>query len=109
MPTALLFRSPKIVRAVKEEYLDGNAHSVVMGVRCENLFIAEKGKGFRCVVSGIELLGSETNIYTSVEGVNITLRLNYRPDVSVGDEIYVGVDERKLYLFDAETTITIIK
>lgn len=97
------------VRAVKEEYLDGNAHSVVMGVRCENLFIAEKGKGFRCVVSGIELLGSETNIYTSVEGVNITLRLNYRPDVSVGDEIYVGVDERKLYLFDAETTITIIK
>ena len=80
-----------------------------MGVRCENLFLTEKGKGFTCIASGIELLGSETNIYTSVEGVNVTLKLNYRPDVSIGDEIYVGMDESKLYLFDFFTTKTILK
>lgn len=97
------------VREIREEYLDGRVHRVVMGIRCENLCLAEKGKGFRCVASGIELLGSETNIYTSVEGVNITLKLNYRPDVIIGDEIYVGVDERKLYLFDSVTTNTILK
>ena len=97
------------VREIREEYLDGRVHRVVMGIRCENLCLAEKGKGFRCVASGIELLGSETNIYTSVEGVNITLKLNYRPNVIIGDEIYVGVDERKLYLFDSVTTNTILK
>lgn len=97
------------VREIRKEYLDGRVHRVVMGIRCENLCLAEKGKGFRCVASGIELLGSETNIYTSVEGVNITLKLNYRPNVIIGDEIYVGVDERKLYLFDSVTTNTILK
>ena len=97
------------VRAIKDEYLDGKPHRVIMGVRCENLFLTEKGKGFRCTASNIELLGSETNIYTSAEGVNITLKLNYRPDVSVGDEIYVGMDESKLYLFDSVTTNTILK
>ena len=97
------------VRAIKDEYLDGKPHRVIMGVRCENLFLTEKGKGFRCTASNIELLGSETNIYTSAEGVNITLKLNYRPDVSVGDEIYVGMDESKLYLFDSVTTKTILK
>lgn len=97
------------VREIREEYLDGRVHRVVMGIRCENLCLAEKGKGFRCVASGIELLGSETNIYTSVEGVIITLKLNYRPNVIIGDEIYVGVDERKLYLFDSVTTNTILK
>lgn len=104
----LCFEKAK-VREIKDEYLDGQTHRVVMGVRCENLFLTEKGKGFTCIASGIELLGSETNIYTSVEGVNVTLKLNYRPDVSVGDEIYVGMDESKLYLFDSVTTKTILK
>ena len=104
----LCFEKAK-VREIKDEYLDGQTHRVVMGVRCENLFLTEKGKGFTCLASGIELLGSETNIYTSVEGVNVTLKLNYRPDVSVGDEIYVGMDESKLYLFDSVTTKTILK
>lgn len=104
----LCFEKAK-VRAIKDECLDGQTHRVVMGVRCENLFLTEKGKGFTCIASGIELLGSETNIYTSVEGVNVTLKLNYRPDVSVGDEIYVGMDESKLYLFDSVTTKTILK
>lgn len=104
----LCFEKAK-VREIKDEYFDGQTHRVVMGVRCENLFLTEKGKGFTCIASGIELLGSETNIYTSVEGVNVTLKLNYRPDVSVGDEIYVGMDESKLYLFDSVTTKTILK
>lgn len=104
----LCFEKAK-VREIKDEYLDGQTHRVVMGVRCENLFLTEKGKGFTCIASGIELLGSETNIYTSVEGVNVTLKLNYRPDVSIGDEIYVGMDESKLYLFDSVTTKTILK
>lgn len=104
----LCFEKAK-VREIKDEYLDGQTHRVVMGVRCENLFLTEKGKGFTCIASGIELLGSETNIYTSVEGVNVTLKLNYRPDVSVGDEIYVGMDESKFYLFDSVTTKTILK
>ena len=97
------------VRPVEERYLDGEEHPVILGVRCEDLLLTEEGKGFCCTVLGVELLGSETNIYTSLEGVDVTLKLNYRPNVCVGDRIFVGMNERKLYLFDANTSTTILK
>lgn len=98
----------KNMRAIDEKYLDGEKHSVVLGVRCEDIYISESGKGFNCTVSGIELLGNETNIYTSIDGVDITMKLNYRPDIAAGNEISVGFNEKKLYLFDGETTNSIL-
>lgn len=98
----------KNMRAIDEKYLDGEKHSVVLGVRCEDIYISESGKGFNCTVSGIELLGNETNIYTSIDGVNITMKLNYRPDIAAGNVISVGFNEKKLYLFDSETTNSIL-
>ena len=98
----------KNMRAIDEKYLDGEKHSVVLGVRCEDIYVSESGKGFNCTVSGIELLGNETNIYTSIDGVNITMKLNYRPDIAAGNTISVGFNEKKLYLFDRETTNSIL-
>ena len=110
---SVLTYDQKKLRPIAEEYLDGAPHAVVLGVRSENLFLAEKlsekQEGFACTVTNIELLGSETNIYTVIDGVNITLTLNFRPAVSVGDQIFVGMNEGKLYLFDAETSRTILK
>ena len=99
----------KKMRPVDERYLDGEPHDVVLGIRSENFFLSKDGSEFACTVSEVELLGSETNIYTTFNGANIILKLNYRPAVAEGDPIVVGVDAGKLYLFDAETTKTILK
>ena len=96
------------LKKIKEAYADGKEHAVKVGIRAENLLLEETGKGIPCSVTNIELLGNETNVYaTSPSGEDIILKLGYRPDIKVGDSIAIGLDEGKIYLFDAESTQTI--
>ena len=111
----LLFRSGaaqtyplSALKKIKKEYADGKEHAVKVGIRAENLLLSEDGKGIPCAVNNLELLGNETNVYaTSPSGEDIILKLGYRPDIKVGDSIAIGLDEAKIYLFDAESTQTI--
>lgn len=54
-----------------------------------------------------EMLGAEVFLYFTVEGVDITVRVNPRTTARPGDTIKIAIDAEKIHLFDKETEITI--
>ena len=55
-----------------------------------------------------EMLGSETNLYLTIEGIDFTARVNPKSQAKVGDIIKISFDMNKLHLFDKETEKAII-
>lgn len=55
------------------------------------------------VVDVAELLGSETNLYTSVNGSNVCASINARAGVRIGDKMKLALDMHKCHFFDPET------
>nr|WP_300005546.1 sn-glycerol-3-phosphate ABC transporter ATP-binding protein UgpC [Tissierella sp.] len=56
----------------------------------------------------VEMMGSETYLYITVEGVKMVCRVNPRNQVKMGDTIKLALDKNMLYLFDSETELRII-
>ena len=56
----------KKMRKIDEEYLDGDVHSAILGIRSEDILIQDKGD-FKAKVSVIETLGSETLLYSDFD------------------------------------------
>ncbi len=73
----------------------------VMGVRPEDLFIAEDGP-LAARVSHVEHLGGDTNVIAQVQDHQITARLFGQHDISAGDALRFGFEPGKAYHFDAE-------
>ena len=55
------------------------------------------------VVDVAELLGSETNLYTSVNGSNVCASINARAGVRIGDKMKLALDMHKCHFFDPES------
>ena len=53
------------------------------------------------------MLGAEVFLYFTVEGVDITVRVNPRTTARPGDTIKIAIDAEKIHLFDKETEVTI--
>ena len=93
-----------------EEYV---GKEVVMGIRPENLnddaeAIAAATSGIvDCHVEVTELMGSETYLYLSVDGLTMTGRVPPRTTVKAGDDIKIALDLTKIHLFDKDTEKTI--
>ena len=56
----------KKMRKIDEEYLDGEVHSAILGIRSEDILIQDKGD-FKAKVSVVETLGSETLLYSDFD------------------------------------------
>ena len=54
------------------------------------------------VVDVAELLGSETNLYTTVNGSNICASINARAGVRIGDKMKLALDMHKCHFFNPE-------
>ena len=55
-----------------------------------------------------ELMGSETQLYLVINGVNFIARVNPRSTAKPRDDIKICLDMEKIHLFDKETEKTII-
>jgi multiple sugar transport system ATP-binding protein len=77
----------------------------VLGIRPETL--VEGPTNGRAVldvkVEVVEVLGSDQYLYGTVGGDAITARVDPRLKVEPGDRVRLGVDDRRLHLFDPET------
>ncbi|MGM0378300.1 MAG: ABC transporter ATP-binding protein [Bacillota bacterium] len=78
---------------------------VILGARPEHAFISEKGLDSKVEV--MELLGSETYLYLTVDGQKVVIGIDPDYDVSVEDEVTFEFREDKINLFDKETEIAI--
>jgi multiple sugar transport system ATP-binding protein len=79
---------------------------IVLGIRPEDIHDEEvvmeayPGAVLDIVVDVAELLGSETNIYTSVNGNNVCASINARTGVRIGDKMKLALDMNKCHFFD---------
>ncbi|MEL6523017.1 MAG: ABC transporter ATP-binding protein [Pseudomonadota bacterium] len=71
-----------------------------MGVRPENLFVAEDG-ALTAEVSHVEHLGGDTNIIATVNALQLTARLFGQHTVEAGQSLRFGFDPTSAYHFDS--------
>ena len=92
------------MKKVKKEYLDGEEHSVILGVRGEHLSI-NKRQGIKAEVVFTEMLGNTTNILCKLMNSNIEFNISIQDRTTLlpGDKIYVAMMAKNVHFFDKET------
>ncbi len=86
---------------------------VTFGIRPEDIkdeeaFISSSPDTvIEATVKVYEMLGAEVFLYFTVEGTDITVRVNPRTTARPGDTIKIALDADKIHLFDKETEVTI--
>ena len=100
----------KAEKLVEGGYIDKD---VIMGIRPEDIkdeeiFInAGSSNVLDATVRVYEMLGAEVFLYFSVEGHDITVRVNPRATARPGDTIKIALDTSKIHIFDKDTETTI--
>ena len=79
---------------------------VRVGVRPEDLHLSADG-GLRSVVTVVENMGNENFLYAEMDHVDLIARIESQVHPDEGTEVRFDFDEADLYLFDAETGISI--
>ena len=87
--------------------------TVVLGIRPEDvhdeqMFIeTSPNTVIEAKIRVYEMLGAEVFLYFTVEGFDITVRVNPRTTARPGDTIKIALDPAKIHVFDKETERTI--
>ena len=87
---------------------------VVLGVRpeCihdEEMFISAAKTGvINATVEVTEMMGAETYLYLTCEGINLTARVSPRSTARPQDEIQVALDPNRIHIFDKETEKAVV-
>ena len=84
--------------------------SGVLGIRPEALteHPREGHGGLDLKVEVVEVLGADQYLYGTVGGDSITARVDPKLKVAAGDRVRLGVDTRRLHLFDSKTEKAIL-
>lgn len=96
------------LRTIQPEYLDGNVHSVYLGIRGENIAVAKDG--IKATLTIKEVLGNTTQLFLRLQEkdhdfiVSVPERNNLVP----GDVVSVAFAEKFVHLFDKETELSIM-
>ena len=98
----------KEMRKIEEEYLDGEVHSAILGIRSEDIHLDEKGE-FEVKVSITESLGSETLLYSDLDlnkelniresESSIVIKVPGRIEMERNSVVRINFDKKKIHLF----------
>ncbi|MGM0549186.1 MAG: ABC transporter ATP-binding protein [Bacillota bacterium] len=100
----------------KKDYVkDYVEKDVVFGVRPEDIvdtninhdFEVKADNSFKADVDVVEPMGSEIYLYLAEAGHSLIARVEAESQAQVGDTISLGVDLRKIHIFDAQTEAVI--
>jgi multiple sugar transport system ATP-binding protein len=83
-----------------------------MGVRPEHLnddpeVVQKSNSVLDAKIEVYELLGAEVFLYFTINGSNMTARVNPKTDARTGSEVKFAIDVDKVHVFDKETELTI--
>ena len=96
--------------AKAKEYV---GQTVVVGIRPEDLYDDQDSiaKFSETVISAdvevTELMGAETYLYVTVDGINLIARVKPDTTATVGSNVKLAIDPVRVHLFDKETEKTI--
>ena len=88
---------------------------VILGIRPENIhdeemFLSTAKTGIiEATVDVTEMLGAETYIYLTCQGIPLTARVSSRSTARPQDTIRMALDPNKVHLFDASTEAAILR
>jgi multiple sugar transport system ATP-binding protein len=108
----LTFESPQLKVPLPQKWREGAGgyvgRKVVFGIRPEDFVEREKDDGsafvgIKAKVEVVEPMGIETYLYLSIDRHAFMARVDSDTNVSVGEEIELGLGMRHAHLFDAET------
>ena len=96
------------LRTIEDKYLDGNPHGVYLGVRGENIQIADEG--IKATLSIKEVLGNTTQLLVRLEekGADVIVSVPERNELIPGDTVHIKFNEKFIHLFDKETELSIM-
>jgi multiple sugar transport system ATP-binding protein len=101
----------KVDEAALSQLVD---QEVILGIRPENVYddeahISAANTGIvEAEVEITEMMGAETYLYLTCEGIPLTARVDPRSTARPQDTIKVVLDPNKLHIFDAETEKAVI-
>jgi multiple sugar transport system ATP-binding protein len=77
----------------------------VLGIRPEDFLptVADGGTTIDLKVEVLEVLGADQFLYGKVGADDLTARVDPHLKVSVGDSVRLGINMRRLHLFDSES------
>jgi len=82
---------------------------IIVGIRPEDIYEGDKEKfpttTLDIEVDVAELLGSETNIYMTLNDSNICAVVDARAGIQIGDKMKMSFDPAKMHFFDVETEL----
>jgi len=100
---------------VDEEALDPLVdQDIILGIRpeClhdEEMFISSASTGVvKATVEVTEMMGAETYLYLTCEGIPLTARVSPRSTARPQDEIQIALDPNRIHIFDKDTEKTVI-
>lgn len=110
--TEVILPKEKGAKLVAGNYVGKN---VMMGIRPEHISDMDtindsdvsKYSVTTANVEVTEMLGSETYLYMVCEGHNMTARVNPSCKAKPGSSIKIGIDTKKVHIFDLETQLVI--
>ena len=96
------------LRTIQDKYLDGNIHSVCLGIRGENINVGDKG--IKATLTIKEVLGNTTQLFVRLEekGNDIIVSVPERNNMIPGDVVHINFNEKFVHLFDKETELSIM-
>ena len=96
------------LRTIDGKYLDGNVHSVYLGIRGENIKIDDCG--IEATLTIKEVLGNTTQLFIRLneKGEDFIVSVPERNTYAPGDTVKVSFNERFVHLFDKETELSIM-
>lgn len=92
----------RLENALKDE------HEVILGIRPEDITIAEGEKGTPATVDVVELLGKEQIVHVTIDNDKLDLIVPGKVEVKPGDAIKINIDTSSLHLFDVVNQKAII-
>ncbi len=82
---------------------------IVVGIRSEDIHLANENTGIPVKVLMIETLGSESLVYLKLKDKDeFVMKIQGRCNFSNGDVIFINFDKDKLHLFDKDSEKTIL-
>lgn len=107
---SLVLPPAKAKKLIEGKY---NGKTVTFGIRPEDIDDSQiaiethKESVIDTKVTGYELLGSEVLLYYTVNGMNMTAKVDSRTPARLGDAIRLAFEVEKIHVFDKETELTI--